>query len=130
MSVDVEVDSFEAAESGLRLTLIAPDGSTQIVETALDPGDESATLKLDVKNPQRWWPNGYGAQPLYGVKVELQDGEGRLLDVWSKRVGLRTLQLSRKKDKFGESFVFVVSESAAAWSPSRHTSTRNFRSHP
>mgnify|MGYP000722400558 CR=1 FL=1 len=108
VSVDVEVDSFKAAELGLRMTLIAPDGSTQVVETALEPKEKRAALKLDVKNPQLWWPNGYGAQPLYGVKVELQDGEGRLLDVWSRRVGLRTLQLSRKKDKFGESFVFVV----------------------
>ena len=48
-----------------------------------------------------------GAQPLYEVRVELRSGDQRL-DVASRRVGLRTLELVREPDEFGESFRFRV----------------------
>ena len=28
--------------------------------------------RIPIANPQLWWPNGYGAQPLYEVKVEVK----------------------------------------------------------
>jgi len=49
-----------------------------------------------------------GSQPLYIVTVNLLEQNGRILDTQSKRIGLRTLHLQRKEDKWGESFQFVV----------------------
>jgi len=66
------------------------------------------TSKLTVLNPQLWWPNGMGDQPLYEVRVELLDPTGRILDTVTKRIGLRTLRLDRHADQWGESFQFVV----------------------
>ncbi len=68
----------------------------------------SATVRLKVERPRLWWPNNMGGQPLYEVKVELLDAAGRVLDVQSRRIGLRTLRLDRHKDAWGESFQFVV----------------------
>jgi beta-mannosidase len=68
----------------------------------------NARLDVTVKDPQLWWPNGLGKQPLYEVRVELVDRSGKVLDVWTKRIGLRTLALDRHADKWGESFQFVV----------------------
>ncbi len=68
----------------------------------------SARLDLMVKDPELWWPNGMGAQPLYEVRVELLDRAGQVLDTQLKRIGLRTLVLDRHADKWGESFQFVV----------------------
>ena len=68
--------------------------------TVTDPeGKEIATnvgapYSIAIENPQLWWPNGYGKQPLYTVRVELKDSEGELLDVWEKRIGLRTMTIS------------------------------------
>jgi beta-mannosidase len=67
-----------------------------------------STVRLDCANPELWWPNGMGKQPLYEVKVELLDRNGRCLDTVTRRIGLRTLKLQRKKDKWGESFRFAV----------------------
>ena len=36
---------------------------------------------ISVENPQLWWPNGYGEQPLYTVRVELKV-ENTVVDVW------------------------------------------------
>jgi beta-mannosidase len=69
---------------------------------------KSAGLKMMVKNPELWWPNGMGPQPLYKVLVELMDDSGLSLDTWERKIGLRTLRLDRHEDEWGESFQFMV----------------------
>jgi len=60
-----------------------------------------------VKNPRLWWPNGLGKQNLYTVQVELKE-DGRFVDSKTKRIGLRTMNLTRRKDQWGESFSHCV----------------------
>lgn len=76
--------------------VIAPDGAV------LTGTGEQAVF--EIAQPRLWWPNGLGEQPLYTVEVTLGDG----LDRWCKRVGLRTLTVTRKKDEWGESFCHCV----------------------
>ena len=64
-------------------------------------------LSLRMRDPHLWWPNGHGQQPLYDLSVELMDN-GKPASVWHRRIGLRTVELERKPDRFGESFRFVV----------------------
>lgn len=61
-----------------------------------------------IYNPQLWWPNGYGEQPLYTVKAELTDENGKVVDIWEKRIGLRTLTIHKEEDQWGESFAHEV----------------------
>ena len=65
---------------------------------------------LVVTAPQLWWPHGQGAQPLYTLEVILLDREdsGAVLDTWRRRIGLRTVELDRHDDEYGETFQFVV----------------------
>ena len=65
---------------------------------------------LLVPDPKLWWPNGHGAQPLYTLEISLLDREdnGAVLDVWRRRIGLRTVVLDRHDDEYGETFQFVV----------------------
>ncbi|MCP4378653.1 MAG: hypothetical protein GY794_21065, partial [bacterium] len=67
----------------------------------------NAKMALSVQNPELWWPNGLGEQPLYDVRIDVQEG-GTRLDAASKKIGLRTLELDRHPDQWGESFQFVV----------------------
>ncbi|MDE7018066.1 MAG: glycoside hydrolase family 2 protein [Lachnospiraceae bacterium] len=64
--------------------------------------------RITVANPQKWWPNGYGKQPLYTAKVSLEDGEGAVLDTWSRRIGLRTMNVNMDQDEWGECFAHEV----------------------
>ncbi len=63
---------------------------------------------ITVKNPRRWWPNGFGEQPLYRAEVTLLDEEGNVLDQWSRRIGLRTLTVNTEKDEWGACFAHEV----------------------
>jgi len=78
-----------------------------------DPEDKdilSGTVLDDitVTNPKLWWPNGFGDQNLYTVKVVIKDSEGTELDCWSRRIGLRTVTMDRTPDKWGERFATCV----------------------
>jgi beta-mannosidase len=69
---------------------------------------ESAGLILSITKPELWWPNGLGEQPLYDLEVELRDDADRVVDLWKRKIGLRTIELDCHADKFGESFQFKV----------------------
>lgn len=44
---------------------------------------------------------------MYRIRLELFRGQ-QLLDVWDRRIGLRTATVARKKDEWGESFAHEV----------------------
>ena len=99
LSFEAELESYTGLcscmepEYSMRYTVTAPDGQTY----ASEDGD------VVIENPKLWWPNGYGDQPLYTVRAELV-GDGEVLDVWERRIGLRTMTMRRVKDQWGESF--------------------------
>lgn len=62
---------------------------------------------ITVEHPCLWWPHGYGEQPLYTIKVTLY-ADGQMVDVWKKRIGLRTLTMKRETDEWGECFAHEV----------------------
>ncbi|MDR1537702.1 MAG: glycoside hydrolase family 2 protein [Clostridiales bacterium] len=64
-------------------------------------------FSLGIDNPELWYPNGYGAQPLYLISVTLLK-DGAPVDCWSRRIGLRTATVRRERDEWGESFEFCV----------------------
>ena len=80
-------------------------GQTMSEETVELDADGKASAHLLARNPQLWWPAGMGEQPLYEIVVELADGR-RNVDYYARRIGLRTLELVREKDEWGESFHF------------------------
>lgn len=96
--VDVTIRPEIAGESAWSAEITAPDG-----EVLTLPETTAAEQVVRVKNPQLWWPNGLGKQPLYRVTVRLATGDTR---VW--RIGLRTMTVSREKDEWGEEFCHVV----------------------
>ncbi|MGB5058123.1 MAG: glycoside hydrolase family 2 protein [Candidatus Promineifilaceae bacterium] len=87
-----------------RLRIVAPDGEVFEAEAAI-----SADLNLQstISNPQLWWPNGYGPQPLYHITISLRQGDAEL-DSRGYQLGLRTLELRQESDTWGRSFEFVV----------------------
>lgn len=67
---------------------------------------DTGEITLTIDSPRLWWPNGMGDQPLYEVRVEILDADGKVHDSQHKRIGLRTLKLERHPDEWGESFYF------------------------
>jgi len=62
VSAAVAVDSWQDAPLMVQFVLTAPGGSTQ--QATAGVSGEAAALAMAVADPQLWWPNGYGEQPL------------------------------------------------------------------
>ena len=86
------------AEAEVRVFLTDPDDR----ELEIQAGAET-----EISNPRLWWPNGLGEQPIYEVKVLLEEN-GVAVDEAVKSIGLRTLRLVRERDSYGESFCHEV----------------------
>lgn len=98
----------------LRLRVTASDRQVWLADA---PARTIQTIPLKITNPQLWWPNGLGAQPLYQVEVELLEEdralqETRVIDARSFNLGLRTIELRQTADGAPDSnqasFQFVV----------------------
>ena len=102
VSVDIE-SAVEVLKNGqYSWKIIIKDPKGKAVEF------DNSSKRIFINNPQIWWPNGYGSQPLYTVKVILLSPRGKELDSWERRIGLRTMTVGRNKDKWGESFAYEV----------------------
>ena len=94
-------------EVNTNITKISGTASASVTVTGPDGRvwkAQGEKVTIEIENPQLWWPNGLGEQPLYTVDVQLGDG----LDSWTRRIGLRTMTVSRRKDQWGESFSHCV----------------------
>ncbi len=74
----------------------------------------AAVAVIEVERPERWWPRGFGAQPLHALHVDLVDSDGRPIAPAGarqrevRRIGLRTCELDTDPDEFGTRFAFRV----------------------
>ncbi len=93
----------------IRGRLISPSG--EVIEQI-----GGSRIEFVVEKPKLWWPNGYGEQPIYELQVallasgsspSLLDGEAAL-QVVSRRIGLRTIELVQEPDQWGKTFYFRV----------------------
>ena len=99
LRVQTHVARVSAGETAVSVAVTGPDGRV------FTGAGEDCEIVIDA--PQLWWPAGFGEQPLYTVSVELSAG-GAALDGWSRRIGLRTMTVSRRRDDWGESFSHCV----------------------
>ncbi len=101
--VTVRLDLEETDRSApCDVRLFAPDGTELKRDTYFENAPGSFARRFTIENPQLWWPIGYGAQPLYTVRVSA--GE----HVVEKRIGLRTIELDTSPDTVGSRFVVKV----------------------
>lgn len=105
LTIKPEIKTYDVDRDVLtqHIKITAPDG--RVFEIADEKVNES---ELTIENPMLWWPNGYGEQNLYTVEYTLKNGE-KVLDDWNRRIGLRTITVSREKlDIGGEEFATTV----------------------
>ncbi|GGA42590.1 beta-mannosidase [Paenibacillus physcomitrellae] len=112
------------------IELTSPDGSTRQIGGTTTENRIDAVLT--VEDPQLWWSNGLGEQPLYELEVRISTAEGHVnekVSSWKRTIGLRTIRLDTSADAYGNNFRFVVNgvpifAKGADWIPSDSFVTR------
>jgi beta-mannosidase len=90
--------------------ITTPDGEVLEEEASMSVLGK-AVINVAIPDPQLWWPNGYGEQPLYQAEISLMGKDPSrkgLLDKLSLQFGLRTIDLHQVQDQWGRSFGFAV----------------------
>lgn len=93
---------FDATTDGETEAGIAVDQAVVRDAVTYWPGENRATLSLEISEPRLWWPAGHGAQEMYDVIVWVGRQEKRL------RIGLRTVEVITDPDAIGQRFAFRI----------------------
>ncbi|MCU1675321.1 MAG: hypothetical protein JWM93_79 [Frankiales bacterium] len=119
---DVRLTAGVAGDSGTVTVAATLTSRSRPRSVELVVGDVRAPLAVDgdtitgsltVDDVRRWWPRGYGDQPLYDVSLHI-DGEARALG----RVGFRSLAVDRAGGAFRVSVNGVdIFCRGACWAP-------------
>jgi beta-mannosidase len=108
--LDAETEIIGAENTSAKVTVTFSHGGKKEEisrNVELVPGTNHIDFPLDISKPDLWYPNGYGAQPLYDFQVRVKAGN-HVQDERSVRTGLRSVVLRRDRDQWGRSFEFVV----------------------
>ncbi|GAB6856012.1 glycoside hydrolase family 2 protein [Microbacterium xylanilyticum] len=108
-------------EATVRVERASADASSAFVVTAtlggsrgealVDAGSDTAVVAVETAGLERWWPAGYGEQPLYDVHVSIREEPPHVrgdLDAVVRRVGFRTVEWDTAPDADGTPFTLVV----------------------
>ena len=95
--IEITVPLENLSQAAVKGTLHASFGDTNVSkEISLAPGKSSVKLssaefsQLVVQNPRLWWPNGYGKQELYTLKLSFADSNNES-DAKQVRFGIREI---------------------------------------
>jgi beta-mannosidase len=73
------------------ITCSDPEGNPLLVQTYSVLAGEVLNVELEIPEPQLWYPNGYGEQPLYSLELKLLDEDNMELDTLNLQTGIRKL---------------------------------------
>ena len=99
LTVDVQAGPGSSPDGTLEWVLADPEGRS------VAAGTEPATrrqLRIEVLDPQLWWPRSHGRSPLYELTVRRLAADGRPTDERSVAVGIRTVHLDLADPVTGE----------------------------
>jgi beta-mannosidase len=132
----VYVERWKEVPLAASIRITGPNGQVLEKEEAISAKGE-AIVRVNIPDPQLWWPNGYGEQPLYQVEITLYSSGSlsrNALDQRAYQIGLRTIELRQEEDSHGRSFVFVVNgvsifAKGSNWIPADSFPTRLSQEH-
>ena len=81
LTIGLEIES--ATEKEIRIQI-----NDNFYPHKLKKGMQAIDILYAIKNPELWWPNGYGDQKLYNISVSISD-ENELIDSKTKKIGLK-----------------------------------------
>lgn len=112
LDIYTELDCFsENADLHCRARVLSPGNRVLLDEVTPLKQDNISKNTVQIENPQLWWTRDLSTtetQPLYTVSVEISDENGTVFDKIEKKIGLRTIELNRERDEYGENFQFKI----------------------
>ncbi|MGC8863448.1 MAG: glycosyl hydrolase 2 galactose-binding domain-containing protein [Armatimonadota bacterium] len=107
LRANVQIEAFEPGNCLVRLRVMGPGGVWQASErSTLTAGVNHAHPTVRIDPVMRWYPRGYGDQPMYCITVEIER-DGNIVDEWSEAYGFREVAL-RQDPLSGSEKRFII----------------------
>jgi len=111
IKANVEVELPVTAASTVSISFdLSLNGALISTISTLHEADETASTTFKISEPELWYPHGYGEQPLYHLTATLKSGHGEVIDMVTKRIGVRRARVVQRplKDQPGSTFFFEI----------------------
>lgn len=89
--------SNEDAKKLFDVIILSPNG-TEIFHKSGSAVEKTQYFSATVKNPELWFPRGYGQSPLYELIVRLYDDSGMAHNEYKENFGIRTVRIIEIED--------------------------------
>lgn len=131
LQISAQIERLTECAPQYILRVFSPSGEL-LTETNADFSNaDTAQCMVVIDEPELWWTRDLSEkaqQPLYMVEFALLCGE-KQADVIARKIGLRTIELNRDKDEYGENFQFRINGvplfiKGANWIPPDSFATR------
>lgn len=103
----LHLDVESTIDADMTAELIEKGKPVQKFSFHITKGNQHKLFGFTINDPQLWWPNEMGEQPLYSFEVRLKDHH-KTLDTKKICTGIKTVQLVQDPDQVGSSFYFKV----------------------
>lgn len=125
VKIKTEVKAEGRGDGEILLKVYSPEGKIIASENSIGI---DAAFEAIISQPELWYPNGLGSQPLYNVEITL-NASGKIIDKKVFKIGLRELKLDTSQDGYGSNFCFYINgiklfAKGANWIPSDSFPTR------
>jgi beta-mannosidase len=108
VSAEVLIDSATSGPAQVNLSYTYGQKTVNSVRKVdLHFGRNSIEFPIEIQHPNRWFPAGYGGQPLYSFTAQIA-GNSSVVEERTVKTGLRSIVLDRHLDKWGRSFQLIV----------------------
>jgi beta-mannosidase len=108
VSIEAEVIATDDSAATIAVEYGTGERRTSVSRNVtLSKGLNHVVLPIDINQPERWFPTGYGAQPIYKFNAKLTVNK-KLEAEKQAKAGLRAIVLRRDLDQWGRSFEINV----------------------
>ncbi len=90
--VEARITLNKKLEDGHKV-VITLSNEENIIKEISSPNESEIKINIEVPGVKLWWPNNYGEQTLYTLKVHITNNEDKIIDESERKVGIRKIEL-------------------------------------
>jgi|LSQX01.1.fsa_nt_gb beta-mannosidase len=113
--IDNQIEVFSVSKEPLKAQMVIEYGlkggekKTISREINLVRGKNRINIPLEIANPERWMPTGWGKQHLYDFTAKIIHDNQTIAEK-TQQIGLRKIRLVYEPDEYGKKFYFEVND--------------------
>lgn len=104
--IHIDIDAADSDAEFFVSALISDLGNDVVSFSAKTTGGKTV-FHVKIRNPELWWPAGYGKPKLYDLHVCVEEN-GACLDGVNQKIGLRTVELEQKMPSSRNTFQIKI----------------------